>query len=328
MFKYFVSIVLLTMIGSSMAIANPTAKAILSIPGSTYKVTGFLKFNQTFTVSEGSLYAAKIRGKTKISYELTHNQLIVNFMCDRRYDRSCGSGAFIATAGMEFNVKRAIFRRSSQEFEVQSESRIPGVQGYINRNVKDELNAQLKSKMMWGLNRLRTLVRTRETDPAVISGAITEFLDRVSADTAEGDRIDVPGFSGGSTINLTPGEDAIVRFEELYLHFKKNQPVKGELQYRKSRSGSLIQTSANAYLNQYPSRGLVVSQRADGEGMKVKVQNVFVSAERGLTMQSTNAVDRDINTAAYLIGSIVELSGGGRMSRNCCRFDISLKRSQ
>lgn len=310
-------------IGSPIALANPTARAILSIPGSSYMITGHLNFNESFVVSEGSVYSAMIKGDTQIDYELTHNELNINFMCDRSYNRNCGTGAVISVFGIDYNIRRIKYKRSTQSFEVFTQSRIRAVQNLINLNVKDELNTQLKSKMNWALNRLRTLVNTRETDPAVISGAIQEFLRRVSADTPEGQEIDVPGFSGGNAIKITPGRDAIVQFEELYLHFKRGKPVVGALRYRKSRTGSIVFTHADAYLNQFPSEGLTVSQDLNGEGHKAKVQSIFISESSGMTIRSTSAIDRDINTAAYLIGGLVAASGGRRHRGSCCNLNIA-----
>ncbi len=312
-----------SLLGSSIVLANPTARAILSIPGSSYMISGNLNFNQSFVVSEGSIYTAMIKGNTQIDYELTHNELNINFMCDRGYNRNCGTGAVISVLGIDYNIRRIKYKRSTQSFEVFTQSRVRAVQNLINSSVKDELNAQLKSKMNWALNRLRTLINTRETDPAVISGAIQEFLRRVSADTPEGQQINVPGFSGGNAIKITPGRDAIVKFEELYLHFKRSEPAVGALRYRKSSTGSIVFTHVDAYLNRFPSTGLTVSQDLDGEGHKVKVQSIFISESSGMTIRSSSAIDRDINTAAYLVGGLVAAGGGPRYRGSCCNFNIA-----
>lgn len=323
MIKLIIHLLFLNAVFLSIAHANPTARAILSIPGSTYKIRGKLNFNETFVVSEGTIYTAYIMGNTEINYQLTHNELNVDFKCDRRYNRACGNGAIISILGDRYNIRRVKYKRSTQSFEVYSESIIPGVAGLINRNVRSELNEQLKSKMNWALNRLRTLINTKETDPAVISEAIQEFLRRVASGAQTGQEIDVPGFTGGNRITITPGRDAIVKFEELYLHFKRGQPATGALRYRKPKNGDIIFTNADAYLNNYPAQGLTVSTDLEGDGHKAKVENIFISASRGMDIQSSSAIDDDINTGAYLIGGLIAMSGGPRYGGPCCNLNIA-----
>lgn len=309
----------LTTLLSTMAYSNPTAKAVLSIPGSTYKVSGHFKFNRSFTVSTSTLYTAKIMGGVKINYDLTHSNLTINFQCNKTYENDCGEGAIITVMGQDIPVKKVIYSRANQSFRVIADS---WFQNTINTQASRELNRQLKSKMDWGLDRLKQLVNQRVTDPVIIAEAISTFIEKVKAGSPAGQTIHMPGFSASTLFTITPGRDAIVKVNDLFLHFKRRQPAKFDLHYRRSAAGVLAYTHVNAYFQLYPANGLTVSTRADGKGMKAKINNIFLNARNGLSINTSTAIDNDINTSAYLIGALVTLSGGPRVDPNCCRTQM------